>query len=146
VANGIITPPTATALLDICGRGSIPPNGLVFKIDTPDALSFTPFFSMSRKNLCLIAEIDSRPKDPNAYEIPDYTVTVEDSQGHLVQTGVTLQTGRRQSAQWFHIGPGRRRFAIVPNRIHWDPQKQPIHPSLVGTLTATESDDWPACR
>ena len=142
-ASGIVTPETLALVVQVCGSANVPSNGLVISIDTAESLSFTQFFALQRRNLCLIAEIDSQPKDPKAFRIPSYRVFLEGKDGRTLQTGVTLRTGRREQAKWFHIGPGEMRIGLIPDRSGWDSSRQPIHPSLVGNLTITESDSWP---
>jgi peptidoglycan hydrolase-like protein with peptidoglycan-binding domain len=142
-ASGIVTPETLASVVQVCGSANIPSNGLAISIDTAESLSFTQFFALQRRNLCLVAEIDSQPQDPKAFRIPSYRVFLEGKDGRTLQTGVTLRTGRREQVRWFHIGPGEMRFGLIPDWSGWDRSRQPVHPSLVGNLTTTESDSWP---
>jgi hypothetical protein len=141
--NGIVTPETLSAVVQVCGSLNIPTGGLVINIDSAEMIHRTQFFAIQKRNLCLIAKIESQPKDPKAFHIARYTVSPIGKDGRNIQSGVSLQTDRQEQARWYHIGPGEVRFDVIPDWLSWDKARQPVHPSLVGTFTVTESDSWP---
>lgn len=123
---------------------SIPPAGLVIKVNTADGEIDLGFIRIKKHHLFVSADIHIEPSTDDADKPESFGLRPEDEHYSLKQPGQSGKPGTVSRMRWYNLGPSLCRWTFWRGLSLTDKDWKlpPVRSSLVGTLTFTEGDTW----
>ncbi|WP_042876357.1 D-alanyl-D-alanine carboxypeptidase family protein [Cupriavidus necator] len=120
---------------------SIPPGGLTLPIDTQAVEVDLGWIRMTKRHLFVHGNLHLEPTTSDVETPSGVTLTP------LNRLGFPVQSEQRGgfpnvNMRWWNLGPSMHRWRFLRLPPSYRPPN-PVRPSVVGTLTFTESDTWP---